>query len=198
MSRIWSLACGAVLLCASPAFAQGIAFGVKGGVNVATQEIKGDAGSPSADWLTAGVVGGFVTLPIASWLDLQAEGLYATKGLRLNVSGIKSSLKLDYLEVPVLGRARFAHRYYAAAGPSMAVALRARARTTFNDFTTELDVMDQVKRFDFGVAMGGGVQFGSVVVDGRYTLGLTDIDKDKSDTVTTKNRAISLTAGFRF
>ena len=80
----------------------------------------------------------------------------------------------------------------------MAFALRARARATFNGFTTELDVMDQVNRFDFGVAMGGGVEFGSIVVDGRYTLGLTDIDKDKSDTVTTKNRTISVTAGFRF
>jgi Outer membrane protein beta-barrel domain len=198
MRRTWSLACGALLICASPAFAQGIAVGVKGGVNVATQDVTGDAGSPSSDWLTTGVVGGFVTLPISSWLDVQAEGLYAMKGLRLNVAGIKSSLKLDYLEVPVLARVRFAHRYYAAGGPSMAFALRARARTTFNDFTTELDVMDQVERFDFGVAMGGGVEFGSVVVDGRYTLGLTDIDKDKTDTIATKNRTISVTAGFRF
>ena len=54
MSRIWSLVCGAVLICASPAFAQGFAAGVKGGANIATQEVKGDAGTPSADWRTAG------------------------------------------------------------------------------------------------------------------------------------------------
>ena len=139
-----------------------------------------------------------MTLPIASWLDVQAEGLYAMKGLWLNESGIKSSLQLDYLEVSVIARVRFAHRILWGGGPRWRSRF-ARARNfTFNDFTTELDVMDQVNRFDFGVAMGGGVEFGSIVVDGRYTLGLTDIDKDKSDTVTTKNRTISVTAGFRF
>ena len=46
--------------------------------------------------------------------------------------------------------------------------------------------------------MGGGVEIGSIVIDGRYTLGLQDIDKDTSDTIKTTNRAVSLTVGFKF
>jgi len=198
MIRIWSLVCGMVVICASPAFAQGFGLGVKGGVNIATQEIKGDDGGPSLDPRYGGVVGAFVTLPLLPWVGLQAEGLYSMKGTRFKSQGIEAALHLDYAEIPVLVKVRFAHRYYAAAGPSMAFAMRARTRTSFGGVTEEIDVMDQVKRFDFGVAMGGGVEFGSVVVDGRYTLGLTDIDKDKTDTSKTKNRTISLTAGFRF
>jgi Outer membrane protein beta-barrel domain len=198
MRRITSLLCGALFLCASPSFAQGFGVGAKGGTNIATEEIKGDDGGPSLDWRVGGVAGAFVTLPLLPWVGLQAEGLYAMKGARLNFQGIESSIHLDYVEVPVLVRVRFAHRYYAAGGPSMAFAVRARTRTSFGGVTEEVDVMDQLKRFDFGVAMGGGVEFGKLVVDGRYTLGLTDIDKDKTDTSTTKNRAISVTAGFRF
>ena len=45
---------------------------------------------------------------------------------------------------------------------------------------------------------GGGIEVGAVVIDGRYTHGLRDIDKDKSYTVKVTNRTWSLTAGFRF
>jgi len=198
MSRITSLLCGALVLCAQPSFAQGFGFGAKGGVNIATEEVKGDDGAPSLDPRVGGVAGAFVRLPLLPSIDVQAEGLYAMKGAKLNFQGVDSSIQLDYAEIPVLVRFRFAHRYYAAGGPSMAFAVRARTRTSFGGVTEEIDVMDQVKRFDFGVAMGGGVEFGKLVVDGRYTLGLTDIDKDTSDTSTTKNRTISITAGFRF
>jgi hypothetical protein len=88
--------------------------------------------------------------------------------------------------------------YYAAGGPSIAFRLRALTRTKFGDATEEIDIADQVERLDFGVAAGGGVEFGSLVVDGRYTHGLKDIDKDKSDGVKITNRAVSLTVGFRF
>ena len=198
MTRVCSLLCGAVLLCASPVSAQGFGVGVKGGVNIANQEVKGDAGGPSLDPRYGMVAGGFVALPLLPWVGLQAEGLYGRKGSKLDFQGVSSSIDLDYVEIPVLVKVRFARRYYAAGGPSMAFAVRAKTRTSFAGSAQELDVMDFINRFDFGVAMGGGVEFGRLVVDGRYTLGLTDIDKDKTDTVTTKNRVISVTAGFRF
>ena len=94
------------------------------------------------------------------------------KGAKLNFQGVDSSIHLDYAELPVLVRVGFAHRYYAAGGPSMAFAMRARTRTSFGGVTEEIDVMDQIKRFDFGVAMGGGVEFGKLVVDGQWVFAL--------------------------
>ena len=198
MLRVSSLVCGAVLVCAASVSAQGFGFGVKGGVNLADEVITGDNNPPPLDWRVGIVAGGFVRLPLAPWVGLQAEGLYAQKGAKLDVQGVNSTIQLDYAEIPVLLHVRFAHRYYVAGGPSMAFAVRAKARSSFSGAATEIDIMDEIKRFDFGVAMGGGVEFGSLVVDGRYTLGLTDIDKDTSDSTKTKNRAISITAGFRF
>ena len=196
MMRIPLLLCGALLLCASPSFAQGMGFGVKGGLNVANNDVS-DAGG-SFDPRLGIVAGGFVTLPIASWLDLQVEGLYSEKGSRVQAGGGEAKLILNYFEVPVLGRVRFARIFYAAAGPSMAFRLQAKSRARFSGSTEEVDVSDEVEQFDFGVAMGGGVQLGVLIIDGRYTLGLTDLDKDKTDSSTIKNRAISVTAGFRF
>ena len=199
--RTFAVACALALLCSGPAFAQVPGLGVKGGVNLASQKNTGDEGADSLKTLTAIVAGAFATLPVTSWLDFQPEALYSVKGARADVEGITASVLIDYLEVPLL--ARYSRRggsrgYYVAGGPSAAFVLRARTRTKFGDATEELDISDQVERFDFGVAVGGGVEFGSLVVDGRYTHGLKDIDKDKSDAVKVTNRAISLTVGFRF
>lgn len=200
--RISAMACGLALLCSGPAFAQGLGLGVKGGVNIATERIEGDEGGPSLDSRIGVVAGMFATVPLTSWLDLQPEALYAMKGARLNLGGVKASVGLDYLEVPVL--ARISRRgagkihYHAAGGPSVAFLLRSRYRTKFGSSTEEIDISDELERLDFGVAVGGGVERGSLVIDARYTLGLKDIDKDKSDTVKTTNRALSLTVGFKF
>jgi hypothetical protein len=185
---------------AAPAAAQGLGIGVKGGVELATQHTTGDGGGPSLD-NRIGVVGGvFVTLPLVSRFDLEVDALYAMKGATLKAQGVGSTLEVDYFEVPVLARYRLGgtHQFYIGAGPSMGVRLRARARTDFGAATEELDVADQVESLDYGVAMGAGLTIKSIVIDGRYTLGLRDIDKDKTDTTRTFNRAIALTAGVRF
>lgn len=189
-----------VIGAAAPAAAQGFAIGVKGGVEVATQHTSGDGGGPSLD-NRLGVVGGvFVTLPLVSRLDLEVDGLYAMKGAKLTSQGIDSTLQVDYFEVPVLARYRLGggHQFYVAAGPSMGVRLRARARTDFGGATEELDVADQVEPLDLGIAMGAGLTIKAIVIDGRYTLGRRDIDKDKTDASRTFNRAVALTAGVRF
>jgi len=187
------------LLAAAPAIAQGQHFGVKGGVSIATQQTDTNGDGTSFDSRVGAIAGGWYTLPLASWLDVQVEGLYTAKGARLDFRGIKSTFVLDYLEVPALARVRFGSghvRYYAAGGPSTAFRLRAKTRTPFAGSVEETDVADQVEQIDFGIAAGGGVEIGRLIVDGRYTYGLTDIDKDASST--TKNRAIAVTAGFRF
>ena len=198
MLRICALACATVLFGASQSLAQGISFGVKGGVNVASTDVSGSSGDESYDPRFGIVAGGFVTMPVASWLDVQVEGLYSEKGSRVSVVGIDTKLVLDYVEVPILGRVRLGRLFYAAAGPAMGLRVGAKTRFGFGGTTEEIDVSDEVERFDLGIAMGGGVRLGPIELDGRYTLGLTDIDKDKTDDTRIKNRAISVTAGFRF
>ena len=184
------------------AAAQERSLGVKAGVNFATQRNTGGDDGPGLQ-SRVGLVGGvFLTLPLFSSLELQPEGLFSSKGTRVDLDGVKASLVADYVEVPAL--VRFSRRgtgtfnYYVAGGPSVAFLLRAKSRTEFAGATEEIDITDEVNGVDFGVAMGGGVEIGSIVIDGRYTLGLQDIDKDKSDAIKTTNRAISLTVGFKF
>ena len=199
--RIIATLAALIIVCSDSALAQGLTTGVRGGVNFSTTNTTGE-GEMSPDWLLRGVVGGFVTWHAWSWLDIQPEGLYSMKGAKVDESGITAKLLLDYIEAPVL--ARFSRgpsngrTWYVAGGPSLGYVLRARTRADFGSATEEIDVMDDVERFDFGVVAGGGIEFGRLVIDGRYIHGLSDLDKDKSDDVKITNRAVSLTVGWKF
>lgn len=194
------LAC--VILCATSAFAQGFGKGVRGGLNVATTATGGENGDAAPDWQLRGVVGGFIVWPVTSWLVLQPELLYAMKGAKQEAFGLQSKLLLDYIEVPVLARVSRGspgtRTWYIVAGPSFGWLARAKARADFGGATEEIDLKDDVKSYDIGLTAGGGMEFGSILVDARYTHGLSDIDKDTSDDVEVTNRAISVTVGFKF
>lgn len=188
-------------LCAAPVSGQGLAAGAKGGINIATERFEGTEDSPSLDPRIAGVAGVFATAPLFSGLEVQAEALYSMKGARVGLQGVESTILIDYVEIPVLARvsrARGTRRYFAVGGPAIGIRLRARSRTTFRDAIEEIDIDDDLERLDMGVAAGGGVEFGSIVLEARYTIGFTDIDRDTTDAVKVKNRALSITAGFRF
>lgn len=202
-ARIILLTALIALTSASPLFAQLPGLGVKGGVNLATEKTSGeDAGDDDFTTFPALVAGVFMTYTVAPGLQFQPEVLYSVKGARVKESGFTSTAHLDYLEVPLLARVskRGGGRmgFYAAGGPYFAYLLRARTRTAFGGSTEELDVSEQVERTDFGVSIGGGVEWGRVVVDARYIHGLRDIDKDHRDGIKITNRAIAITAGFRF
>jgi hypothetical protein len=187
------------LLPCGPALAQGLDWGARAGINLATVSSEGEGADPGFDTQAGLLAGGFVTWRVGPWLEVQPEVLYSAKGAKVEADGVASTLRLDYLEVPVLAKFPFGalgRRLYAAAGPAVGVRLRARSRAEFSGATEEVDVSDLVARTDFGIALGGGVEVGPIAIDGRYTFGLSDLDT--ADDVTVRNRVVSVSAGFRF
>lgn len=186
---------------AGSAAAQGLQPGAKAGVTLARVTFDGDEGEAAFD-TRVGLTGGvFVTWRAVSWLALQPELLVTSKGARFEADVLDTRLVLDYLEVPLL--ARLSRRVsgatvYAAAGPSFGWLLRAKSRVAFDGSTEEIDLKDEVEPFEIGAAFGGGIEIGAFVVDGRFTLGLSDIDADTTAAAGMKTRTIALTAGFRF
>jgi hypothetical protein len=198
--RRWIYAAAMMLVIPATAAAQGFGVGAKGGVSLATQDMSG-TDAPSTGMRVGPVAGGFVTLPLVSWLGLQVEGLYESKGAKVSAFGIDTTLQIDYFEVPLLARMTFGEkprRYFVDGGAVPALRLRATARTPFAGATEDIDVADQVERFDVGVAAGGGMESGRLVFDARYTFGLRNIDADPTAGSRTRNRAFTVTAGFRF
>lgn len=195
------IACVVVAALAAPASAQTFDVGARAGLNLANVTNVDDEESTSLEWRPALVAGGFVTWRGFGWIELQPEVLYSSKGAKISEDDVTSHLILEYVEIPVLARvsrAAGSRRVYAAGGPYVGIRLRAKARTEFSGATEELDLGEDLERRDFGVAIAGGVESGRLVIDGRYTFGLSNIDAAATDGREAKNRTLSITAGLRF
>jgi hypothetical protein len=193
-----------VLFCtyATAALGQGLTTGVRGGMNLATNNTIAEGEGAGLGWQPRGVFGGFLTWRAASWIELQPEVLYSMKGGKREEFDISSKLLLDYLDVPLLARlsrgARGSRSWYVVGGPSFGYLLRARTRADFGNATEEIDIIEDVERFEFSVVAGGGLEFTRVLIDARYTHGLSNIDKLAADGDKMTNRAVSVTAGIKF
>ena len=183
-------------------------LGVLGGVSFAT---LGGADVNDANTRTGFVGGVSLTLPLRERLSLELNGLYSQKGAKASEQSESLTLKFDYIEVPILLRYDFTAegvRPFVSGGVSLAYQTSCEAKAATAEFSAEVDcstldsdsdVALDVKKFDAGLAFGGGLDFPMAndrlfTLGARYVLGVTDIVKDE----TVRNRAWQIYAGFSF
>jgi hypothetical protein len=194
-----------------------VSAGVRVGANMATLSFDQSDFPPELQFdlenmagLTAGA---FVTMPINALLGFQPEVLYSRQGAKMRQSGVTTEMTLDYIRVPLLARVRTGSRSPVAIlfGPSMGFKTRAsliEKGTTFDGS----DIFDErTETFELGLTAGAAMDAGRLVLDARYTWGLTDIFKPVPDIIPIDlassdsgnsnrwlNRALSFSAGLRF
>lgn len=202
--RICALVLGGILAFGTAARAQDVQVGVKGGVNLANLEFEAEGVDVNFERRTGFVGGLFVVWPLGGQVGLQTEALYSQRGAEIEDPDVDATgkVKLDYLEVPVLLRlstpASSGTSFHVFAGPSLGFRVRARGEGTVGNFTETEDLSDEIEKFDLGLSIGAGADFNRLIVDGRYTWGLSNLNKDDSDNVEVKNRTFSVMLGIRF
>lgn len=162
-------------------------FGIRGGVNFANLNDT-DAELDSRTGLMAGV---YFNFPITnSPVSIQPEVLYTQKGYKIG----DDAIKLDYIEVPVLAKFDFitdgAFTPNVYFGPSVGFNVSAEDEAGL----IQGDIEDSVNDTEFGVVVGGGVDFGRLDLGVRYGAGLTET----FDGGEGKNGVFSITAGVGF
>lgn len=202
--RIVALA-GLLTLGLTPVAAQGPAFGVLGGITSSNVTIDGEVISFSLDSRTAITGGLSVQFPLGSMLALEIDALYTEKGTKISDGGDSAELKLSYIDVPVLLRYTLGTaeaKPFVLAGGSLGLKLDCKVGATSGSVSANADCTDinedDQKGLDLGFTFGGGVAFNRFSVQARYTMSLGDIFDDNDDTVTSKNKALFLLAGFAF
>jgi opacity protein-like surface antigen len=195
-----TLAICAAATAASAAAAEAQTIGFKLGAAFSNLQIE-DA-TTTQNRITGFAGGGHIRFGVSGRLGLQAELLSVTRGS--DIEGVFSrDVRLEYIEIPVLLHVpltmgtNFAP--YVFGGPG--VAFEVRCRTT--DVTGNSVDCSDVNPFernstDFGLTAGGGFAFamgpGALLVEGRYTWGMSDIDAGDAQTV--KNRSAAVMAGY--
>jgi len=184
--------------------AQGLTAGLKAGMNIAN--IHGDNVEDVWDSKIGICAGGFITCSLSDLFAIQPELLFTMKGSKAEEAGMKITMKLNYLEIPVLAKVTIPTpgtvKPSLFVGPSLAIKLSGRAKVESAGESEEADIED-LKSTDFGLVFGGGVDFalgmGKLTVDARYTLGLTTTrEPEDGEEVDVKNGVISIMVGYFF
>ncbi len=203
------LACTALLVFVLPrgASAQSgnccVTWGVKVGVSVAAPLTSVVSGA--RDSRTDFMGGGFVTVPIRRPFAIQPEVLYTTKGWKYTTGEVTQALKITYLAVPVLARLSFRGTVspYVVAGPQIAFRVKSAATLEGPGISTPVTMFPASTRTAIDIVVGGGIEVRRLLVEGRYTRGLSDTigpvpTVPGQAKVEQKYRVLSLLAGVRF
>jgi hypothetical protein len=177
-----------VLLVAGVGLADFFTYGPMGGVNFSTfyGDDKGDV-----SYRTGYSVGGFATIAILERLRVQPEAYISLIGAKYEQPGDDQKINLYYLNVPVLAKwypGILPLNMNILGGPYFGFNFSSKEKvgSSKSDF--------DANTFDWGITLGLGLEIKNIIVDGRYSFGLTDV----VDTGKLKNSYFQILAGYRF
>ena len=184
-----------------------VTFGIKGGVNVSNFAGEGIKDSDGKIGFTAGVLVDYNVnelVFVRTGLDL------TTKGAKHKEEGIERTYNPMYLQLPIhVGyKLPFTNSFNCSLhlGPYLSYGVGGKIKTKVLDEISDIEdseinffgtaANDGFKKFDFGLGLGIGAEFGNVLVELGYDLGLANISYIKDNKV--KNMNAYLTLGYCF
>ncbi len=166
----------------------GMAFGVKGGLNIASV-----TNQPGTSSLVGFHIGAFAEFKVSDKFAVQPELLYSTQGAKATGGKINTG----YINIPVMAKYYVADAFSLEAGPQIGFLMSAKASI---DGLGSADVKDQFKSVDFGLNFGVGYEFTKKLSAGaRYNLGLSQVQKTlSSGESASHNSVIQISLGYKF
>ena len=183
--------------------AQDVKFGAKAGLNISS--ITGD----DTEDLSSKIgfqVGGFAEIKISDKFAIQPELLYSAQGAKAEYTyedydvdtetffdvTEKSTIKLAYLNIPVMAKYYVTEGFSLEAGPQIGFLMSAKEDSE--------DRKEFLNSTDFGFNVGAGYNLNEQMSLGlRYNIGLSDIEKDLDLGASgSKNSSLQLSLSLHF
>ena len=134
-----------------------------------------------------GFVGGAVAeYGVAEKVGVSAGVLFSMQGCGWKDSDFKQ--KNNYLNIPIMCN------YYVYKG--LAVKAGVQPGFLLSAKMGDTDVKKDMKKFDFAIPVGVSYEYMNIVLDARYNIGLTKINKEDGDSM--KNSVFQITLGYKF
>lgn len=208
-----------VFTMAAESFAQ--TFGVKAGLNLSNILAKDDDETYSEDFkMNPGFhLGITAEFPFTDMISFEPGLLLSSKGTRISEEETymgetykyEQKVNLFYLDIPLTAKASFDienARVYGVFGPYLGMGLSGKSKSeeTFmgeteteeEDINWGSDKEDDLKRLDFGLSVGVGVEINSIQIGLSYSLGLANISANTDGGSTTNNRVLGISIGYKF
>lgn len=127
-------------------------------------------------------------------IGLSAGVLYSMQGAKASEESVDYTLKLDYLNVPILANFYVAKGLALKLGVQPGFKLSSKVKGEASGVTAELEVEDGVKSVDLSIPVGVSYQYQNIVFDARYNWGVTKIVDDADS----KHSVFQITVGYKF
>lgn len=131
-------------------------------------------------------------------IGLSAGVLYSMQGAKATEDGADCTLKLDYLNVPILANFYVAKGFAVKLGVQPGFKLSSKAKVKVSGTSVEVDANDidgvNVKSIDLSIPVGVSYQYQNIVFDARYNWGVTKIIEDSDS----KHSVFQITVGYKF
>ena len=137
-----------------------------------------------------GLIAGFEGEYYANeWLGIAAGINYAQQGWKFKHNGNSETQKLDFINIPVTAD------FYVAKG------LALKAGVQFGFLTTaklgDLKNKDNFNKFNFSIPVGISYEYADFVLDLRYNIALSTINKNSTSDNKYRSDLIQITVGYK-
>ena len=146
------------------------------GLNIATMT-NSDGSDPRVGF----VVGAEAEYQATDLLSVTAGVLYSQQGIKADAFGIKSTFKMDYINVPILAKV-------SSGGTSAEMGIKEALRNAGVDAS--------VKSFDLAIPVGLSYEYKNVQLDARYNWSVTKAISAAGEN--TRNSVFQITLGYKF
>jgi hypothetical protein len=161
-----------VILLGSAVMAQTSAkLGIKAGLNVSNVALEPEVIDKGT---RLGFHGGLLAhIHVSPQIGIQPEILFSGQGFEDNTND--AEWKLNYLNIPVMIQYMFDNGFRLQAGPQVGFLLDGKIEGDAGG--ADVDIADDLKKIDAGVGLGVGyLSYSGLGIEGRYNLGLTNIN----------------------
>lgn len=174
--------------------AQEFSLGIKGGLNMATLDVKDAGGSISNK---TGFHGGAFALFKLSKIAIQPELIFSQQGTEFTFQGSDLEANFNYVNIPVLLKIYLIGGLNLQAGPQFGFLSSTGGKTIGEDGQVINNTKGLYKDSDVSVVLGVGWDLPfRLTVDARYNLGISEIE-DQAAQSAIKNQVWQLSVGYK-
>ena len=138
-------------------------------------------------------------------LSISAGAIYSQQGTKGETSGIKETIKMDYINVPILANFHVAEGLAFKVGIQPGFLINDKVEVSTNGVTAEVGLKEALREsgvnadissLDFSIPLGISYEFNHVVLDARYNFSLTEAMSIMGES--TKHSVFQITLGYKF
>lgn len=168
----------------------------KVGLNVAQM-----TNADGADARLGLVAGAELDYQLTDMFSLTAGMLYSQQGCTLDEDMADATVKLDYINIPILANFYVVDGFALKIGLQPGFLVNDKIKVSGNGMSVEVGVEDvfdgsSLKNVDFSIPVGASYEFSNVKLDVRYNFGLTPVIKEFGES--SRNSVFLMTVGYKF